>query len=157
MGQAQRELFKRPSRGSAMYEVVVAAFLLTTVIGAAGAALAANRRLQRVQRQKYIAQCELSNQLEALSVVSQEAYQSESKQLVVSQWASKQLSEARLVPETFDDEHGQRVLLTLHWQGVAPMRVSGVAWFELDGRSADPKKLVEVEAVDDSDQPGRQR
>jgi hypothetical protein len=114
--------------GGAMLDLIVAALLTTTLIGALTTFTVRSNRLMADTRRHHFAIDELSNQLEQLLVLDIEAREAQIKTLRPSDEAAIVLPNAVIAAEIVDDPLGQRIVLSLNWDRGAianPIRLVG--------------------------------
>ncbi len=121
--------FRRKRRqGSSATEVLVAATLLLSLIGAVVPTTVRTAKIWRDTRHFQIATNELSNQLESLSSLSEAERVNALNMLAVSQPTSEILISATLAAETTNDADGNRLTLTLNWERsihAKPLQITG--------------------------------
>ncbi len=104
-------------RGALLTECLVAAGVLTGAIGVIVPLVVQQGRLLADCRAKRLALDELSNQLDALTMLAPAALPERLERLDVSPRVADALGEAKLAAELRDDDDGARVVLTLRWTG----------------------------------------
>lgn len=116
-------------RGVTLLELIVAAVIVSTMIGVAGPLILRCNRLWKDTHRIQLACDEVTDQLEQLVAMSPEERTTAMRSLTVSEKLAEPLPDARLQGEMVEDELGSRIILKLNWQrpsGASP--VSLVRW-----------------------------
>jgi hypothetical protein len=117
-------------RGTSSVEVLVAFTLLASVLGLATPLVVKQQRLLAAQRDYRLALDELSNQLDRLTVLSQDELAAAVEQLLPSSFITARLSDVRLRGELKSQDPGTCVILRITWdelqRGAAPLAMA--AW-----------------------------
>jgi hypothetical protein len=108
-------------RGSMITECLVAASVLVLGIGIVAKSNSSLMRLWEDTRCQQLALDELTNQLSYLTRLDDEDLQQALDQLAVSPEIAATLIEARLEGIRIQDEFGDRIELSIHWQQLVPM------------------------------------
>lgn len=126
-------------RGATATELVVAATLLVSLLGALAPLAIAAGRIRRDARHYQLALEELSNQLDRLSSLNGDERTAALAALAPSDDLSGSLPDATLKGEIVRDEDGTRLVLTLDWKrprAAAPLQLVG--WLDaLPAETAD--------------------
>lgn len=127
-------------RGTTVPELVVAATLLVSAIGAVTPLAVSAGRLGRDTRVYRLAVDELANQLARLSALDEEERAAVLHELTPSEEVRDALPQASLVGRIVEDEDGTRLVLSLDWQrpvDAPPLELVG--WLDaLPAQSAPP-------------------
>lgn len=112
-----------------MLELLVSAILLIALISIVVPLTVRAGRIWQDARSYRLAVNELSNQLEDLTLLSDQDRQQALENWKPSSELLDVLPEAKLTGETIDDSDGKRVKLTLTWQrAVGTQPLSMIAW-----------------------------
>jgi len=144
----------RLRQGSTATEVLVAATLLLSLIGAVIPTTVRTAKIWRDTRHFQIATNELSNQLEVLSSLNEAERATALNQLTVSEPTSKILMGATIASETANDSDGNRITLTLNWErtpNANPLKITG--WLKAASSSPPaPEEPANVALEETSDE-----
>lgn len=127
----EKRTARRRSRrgGFTMLELLVSAILLIALISIVVPLTVRAGRIWQDARNYRLAVNELSNQLEDLTLLSDQDRQQALENWKPSPELLDVLPEAKLTGETIDDSDGKRVKLTLAWQrAVGTQPLSMIAW-----------------------------
>jgi hypothetical protein len=120
----------RPRRGVSSIEVLVAFTLLAGIMTISTSLLVKQGRMLQAQREYRLALDELSNQMERLTVLPEDALREAVDSLKPSSTIAERLSGVQLRGELQPAEIGQRVTLRIWWdepqRSAAPLRLT--AW-----------------------------
>jgi len=144
----------RLRQGSTATEVLVAATLLLSLIGAVIPTTVRTAKIWRDTRHFQIATNELSNQLEALSSLNEAERATALNQLTVSEPTRKILMGATIASETANDSDGNRITLTLNWErtpNANPVKITG--WLKAaSSKPSAPEEPANVALEETSDE-----
>ena len=117
-------------RGASTLEAVVAFTLLSTILAVVTPLVVSHGRLLASHRDYQLALEELSNQADRLAALPAAELPKAIEELVPSPLATAKLPGAKLQGELAPDDFGQRLSLSLSWEGAqgrtAPLRIA--AW-----------------------------
>jgi Tfp pilus assembly protein PilV len=125
---------KRNSRlGLLQAEVLVAASLLSTVIGLLTCIGYQVQRVAKDTQQYQVALHELANQMDRLTILPIDSLSEQLKDLRVSEPTARSLNKANLASQVVADANGTRLVLALQWERIGqPQPVQLVGWIDTD-------------------------
>lgn len=130
--------------GTTMIEVVVAAMLLVAVMTFVTTLAFRIDLVWRDTAHHRTAMNELSNQLEALTMLPADELTTAMAALQPSELATRTLAQPELTGKVTDDEFGRRVVLRLNWQRRHPGNpVELVAWLTPESNDAEQAEAAE--------------
>jgi hypothetical protein len=144
LSQASKRNLQRRRRMSrriaaAMFDLVVAAVLTTTLVGTLTTSAIRSIRLMKDTRDQHLALEELSNQLERLTALEDDDRSVALETLVPSDEVKHSLINAKLEAEVIEDKQGKRLLVTLNWDRDAdatPKQLVG--WIKVNAEDPTP-------------------
>jgi hypothetical protein len=123
----------------AMFDLVVAAVLTTTLVGTLTTSAIRSIRLMKDTRDQHLALEELSNQLERLIALEDDDRAKALETLVPSDEVKHTLIDAKLEAEVIEDKQGKRLLVSLNWErggNATPKRLVG--WIKVNAEDPTP-------------------